>query len=130
VAGRYRKKQREVACDMPLTEGPPIRLPDADGLELARQIRETQIRDETGDRKVLAVSLFLVNRRLSSEEEFEDGAMAFQAEVEVESTTPIVARVDLSGRDGDDIDARIADLHYRDVVRPCPFPRVSGYSPI
>ena len=105
-----------MGCDVPFTEGHPIRLPDADGLELARQIRETQIRDETGDRKVLAVSLFLVNRRSPSEEEFEDEAMAFQAEVEVESTTPIVARVDLSGRDSDDIDARIADLHYRDVV--------------
>jgi hypothetical protein len=113
---RWRREQREVACDVPLTEGPPIRLPDTDGLELARQIRETQIRDETGDRKVLAVSLFLVNRRSPSEAEFEDEAMAFQAEIEVESTTPIVARVDLSGRDGDDIDARIADLHYRDVV--------------
>jgi hypothetical protein len=112
---RWRREQREVACDLPLTEGPPIRLTDANGLELARQIRETQIRDEAGDRKVLAVSLFLVNRRSPSVEEFEDEAIAFQAEVEVESTTPIVARVDLSGRDGD-IDARIADLHYRDVV--------------
>jgi hypothetical protein len=115
-AVRWRREQRAVSCAVPLIQGPPIGLPDADGLELARQIRETQIRDETGDRKVLAVSLFLVNRRSPSEEEFEDQAMAFQAEVEVESTTPIVARIDLSGRDGDDVDARIADLHYRDVV--------------
>ena len=73
---RWRRAQREVACSVPLTESPPIRLPDADGLGLARQIRETQIRGETGDRKVLAVSLFLVNRRSPSEEEFDDEAMA------------------------------------------------------
>ena len=54
-------------------------------IEIARQIRGTQIRDETGDRRVLAVSLFLVNRRSPlPEPEFEDEAMAFQAEVEVE----------------------------------------------
>jgi hypothetical protein len=63
---RWRREQREVACDVPLTEGPPIRLPDADGLELSRQIRDTQIRDQAGDRKVLAVSVFLVNRRSPS----------------------------------------------------------------
>src|SRR5271166_6455216 len=69
---RWWREQREAACDVPLTVGPPNRRPDADGLELARQIRETQIRDETGDRKVLAVSLFLVNRRSPSPEpEFE-----------------------------------------------------------
>jgi hypothetical protein len=66
---------------------------------------------------VLAVSLFLVNRRSpAAEPEFEDEAMASQAEIEVDVGTSIVARVDLSGRDGEDIDARIADLHYRDVV--------------
>ena len=66
---------------------------------------------------MLAISLFLVNRRSPTvESEFEDQAMAFQAEIEVDGGASIVARVDLSGRDGDDIDARIADLHYRDVV--------------
>src|SRR5260370_11652960 len=64
-----------------------------------------------------AVSLFLVNRRAASlEPEHEDEAIAFQADLEIESPRPIVARMDLSGRDGNDIDARIGDLHYRDVV--------------
>ncbi len=114
---RWRREQREVTCDVPLEPGPPIQLPDTDGLEIARHIRQTRVRGESGDRRVIAVSLFLVNRRAPSlEPGREDEAMAFQAELEVESTTPIVARIDLSGRDGDDIDARIADLHYRDIV--------------
>ena len=114
---RWRREQHEVACDMPLTPGPPIVLAGADGLEIARHIRQTQVRGESGDRRVVAVSLFLVNRRAPSlEPGHEDKAMAFQAEIEVESPTPIVARIDLSGRDSADIDARIADLHYRDIV--------------
>jgi hypothetical protein len=114
---RWRREQHEVACDMPLAPGPPIVLAGADGLEVARHIRPTQVRGESGDRRVVAVSLFLVNRRAPSlEPGHEDEAMAFQAEIEVESATPIVARIDLSGRDGDDIDGRIADLHYRDIV--------------
>jgi hypothetical protein len=30
---RWQREQREVTCDVPVTQGPPIRLPDADGLE-------------------------------------------------------------------------------------------------
>ena len=112
----WRREQREVTCDVMLSSGPPIALADADGLEIARHIRPTQVRYETGGRNVLAVSLFLVNRRTPAPDEFEDEAIAFQAEIEIESTTPIVARADLSGLDADDVDARIADLHYRDVV--------------
>jgi hypothetical protein len=114
---RWRREQREVTCDVPLVSGPPIALADADGVEIAHHVRRTQVRTEAGNRDVLAVSLFLVNRRSPSlESEFEDEAMAFQAEIEIENTTSIVARTDLSGRDADDIDARIADLHYHDVV--------------
>jgi hypothetical protein len=114
---RWRREQREISCDIPLTAGPPIQLPDSEGLEITRHIRPTQVRNENGARDVLAVSLFLVNRRQPLlEPEFEDEAMAFQAEIEIDSTSPIVARADLSGREADDIDARIADLHYRDIV--------------
>jgi hypothetical protein len=92
-------------------------LADTDGLEIARHIRPTQVRTETCDRNVLAVSLFLVNRRPPMlEPEFEDEAVAFQAEIEVDSTGAVVARADLSDLDADDVDARIADLHYRDLV--------------
>jgi hypothetical protein len=95
----------------------PIVLADPDGLEIARHIRPTQVRTETCDRNVLAVALFLVNRRPPMlEPEFEDEAVAFQAEMEVDSTEAVIARADLSGLDADDVDARIADLHYRDVV--------------
>src|SRR5579875_748101 len=100
---RWPRAQREAVVDVPLQGRAPIPLADGDGLEIARQIRETQIRDEKGDRKIIAVSLFLVNRRLPHPKpEHEDEAVAFQAEIEVESPTPIVAR--------------IGDLHYRDVV--------------
>jgi len=114
---RWRREQREVTCDIPLTSGPPIALADTDGLEIARHIRRTQVRSEAGNRNVLAVSLFLVNRRQSLlEPELEDKAMAFQAEIEIDGTASTVARADLSGLDANDDDARIADLHYRDVV--------------
>ena len=53
---QWRRTQREAVVDVPLQGRTPIPLADTDGLEIARQIRETQIRDETGDRKVLAVS--------------------------------------------------------------------------
>ncbi len=113
---RWRREPREVVLQVPLSPGPPIRLGDEEGLEITRHIRPTQIRDEAGTRNVLAMSLFLVNRRAPLEPEFEDEAMAFQAEIAVDGGPAIVGRADLSGRDGDDIDARIADLHYRDVV--------------
>jgi hypothetical protein len=114
---QWRRTQREAVVDVPLRGSAPILIPDAGGLEIARQIRGTQIRDELGDRKVLAVSLFLVNRRPPQPEpEHDDEAVAFQAEIEVESPTPIVARRDISGCHAEDIDARIGDLHYRDVV--------------
>jgi hypothetical protein len=114
---QWHRTQREAAVEVPMKGRTPIPLVGSDGLEIAGQVRETQIRDETGDRKVLAVSLFLVNRRPPHPEpEHDDEAVAFQAELEVASPTPIVARFDISGRDGEDIDARIADLHYRDVA--------------
>ncbi len=117
AAPRWRRTQRETIVEVPLQGRSPIPLADTEGLEIARQIRETQIRSETGGRKVLAVSLFLVNRRAPHPEpEYEDEAVAFQAEIEVESPAPLVARYDLSGHDGEDVDARIADLHYRDVA--------------
>jgi hypothetical protein len=112
----WRRQQREATCDVPLSSGPPIVLDDADGLEIARHVRPTEAWGEAGSRGVIAVSLFLVNRRTPSVDEFEDEAMAFQAEIEIDSTASIVARADLSGLDADDVDARIADLHYREVV--------------
>jgi len=58
----WRREQREVTCDIPLTSGPPIALADTDGLEITRHIRRTQVRNEAGTRDVLAVSLFLSDR--------------------------------------------------------------------
>src|SRR5579885_1096555 len=93
AAPRWRRTQRETIVEVPLQGRSPIPLADTEGLEIARQIRETQIRSETGGRKVLAVSLFLVNRRAPHPEpEYEDEAVAFQAEIEVESPAPLVAR--------------------------------------
>jgi len=44
-----------------------------------------------------------------------DEAFAFQAEIEVRSEEPIVARPNLRGHLNDELDERIADLQYRDV---------------
>ena len=59
-----------------------------------------------------SVSLFLVNGRKASSGQERDEAFAFQAEIEVRSTTPFVPRPDPREVSGEDWDERVADLHY------------------
>ena len=59
-----------------------------------------------------SVSLFLVNDRIAAPDRERDEAFAFQAEIEVRSTTPFVPRPDPREVSGDDRDERVADLHY------------------
>ena len=113
----WRRFPREASVEVPLSAGRPIVLPEAGGIELARHVRPTRIRIEDGERAVLALSLFVVNRRVPIEDPGrEDEAKAFQVEIEVEGQRPFVARANPKGMGASGIDARIGDLHYRDVV--------------
>ena len=81
-------------------------------LELVIHAKPTNLPTPTGDRPVRSVALFLVNRRPGSGHHFRDVTYVFQAGLKVRSGSPIVARADLSAYASDDLDQRIADLHY------------------
>lgn len=90
-------------------------VPRSGGLQLyvlERKISAEEIKEHipSGTR---SVSVFLVNRRTPLKEE-SDLAYAFQAEIEVQTDHPFVARPDLRGARAEDWDERVADLHYAD----------------
>jgi len=115
-AVRWQREAHERTVDIAL-DGPGETAIDGRGLELVRHVRPTRLRGENGERRALAVSLFVVNRRAPVEEEGrEDEGSVFQVELEVVSETPFVGRVDPRGYGTEDPDSRIADLHYRDVT--------------
>ncbi len=83
-------------------------VPDSEGLVLHRVKR----RLEDGPS---AVSLFLVNQREPKQTRAdEDIAWIFQTQLEVASPAGFLARPDRRGSDSGDLDARTAELHYRD----------------
>ena len=127
----WARTPREVEVAVPLSDGPVGEAgasgsPDAsvhdvsgsDGLQIhviVRSLRAAGLASQIPS-DARAVSLFLVNRRaLPPEGDETDQTLAFQAEVEVRSDPPFLARPDLrSMRTGgeDDWDERVADLHY------------------
>jgi hypothetical protein len=84
------------------------------GLELLAHSRIIELPSTETARKVKAVSLFLVNRRRETNRWFRDASYIYQARLKVRCASPIVARRNLSGYSSDDLDLRIADLHYSD----------------
>jgi hypothetical protein len=65
--------------------------------------------------RVRAVTVFLVNRRAKVHRFYADLSYAFQARVELKCERGFLPRRDLSGYWAEDVDLRVADLHYRDV---------------
>jgi hypothetical protein len=123
VQWRRRPRERRIVLPVPRQgKGKAIAVPDSaceqrpgGGLELHAHARPFT-REEPGEApvQVLALSVFLVNRRVAVRRRYADIAFAFQARIEVTCAEGLVPRRDLSGyRSGDD-DLRIADLHYRD----------------
>lgn len=116
-----RQGHNEVVSIDPRTveQGTPMTfdVPRSGGLEVVCLIRPTQVRRLDGTLSVLAVSLFVVNRRPPFEQDDQqDAAFAFQVEMSVKADRPLVPRLDLHGLDSEDRDERLADLHYRDVA--------------
>jgi hypothetical protein len=83
-------------------------LPPAEGVELRWLVR----RVPQGEREALLLTLFLTNRR--AETRPRDLAFLFQPRIEVESDA-LVGRTDARVGRADDLDSRIAALHYREV---------------
>lgn len=65
--------------------------------------------------RVRALTVFLVNRRATVHRFYSDVSYAFQARLELVCKTGFRPRRDLSGYRAQDLDLRIADLHYRDL---------------
>jgi len=95
-------------------------LPDSDGLEIVTSVRRVRGLDDQPDlpKGTRAVSVFLVNRREAEEKpELKDRRFIFQASLAITSRVPLVPRPNPRGRlDEDEVDERIADLQYRDVM--------------
>lgn len=92
-------------------------LPRSGGLEVVCLVRPTKVQTLDDLLDARAISIFVVNRRPPLEEDDQqDAAFAFQVEMTLESDQPLIPRVDMHGRDSEDWDERLADLHYRDVA--------------
>ena len=117
----WQRHPREAILPVPLTGQPDVQMhnvPDSRGLQLhavERQIPGEALRGQipAGTR---SVSVFLVNHRapIPPGDGESDLAYAFQAELEVACDRPLVPRPDLRGGSADEMDDRIADLHYAD----------------
>lgn len=86
------------------------------GLEL--EIHARLFRYETPDNGTLAArvaTVFLVNRRRAGARTYADATYAFQARLALACEAGFLPRHDIAGYEADDVDLRIADLHYRDV---------------
>lgn len=85
-------------------------------LELAVSVRLTHTADMDGVRReLLAVSVFLVNKRDEALRRFGDVAFCFQARLELTYAGGFEPRDDRASYAAEEFDERLADLHYGDV---------------
>lgn len=86
-------------------------------LRLVVSCRPTQTAGIDGVRHdLLAVSVFLVNARAEAVPRYRELAYCFQARLELHARQGFAPRDDRASYDATDFDARLADLHYRDVA--------------
>lgn len=87
------------------------------GLELAVSVRPTHTAGIDGRRRdLLAVSVFLVNRRSEALRRYGDLAFCFQARLELTSSLGFEPNDDRASYDAEEFDERLSDLHYGDVA--------------
>jgi hypothetical protein len=67
-------------------------------------------------RHLRALTVMVVNRRKSARWRFSDVTFAFQVRLEIRCAHSLHPRGDFTGYGSSDLDAALADLHYRDVV--------------
>lgn len=118
------RKPGEARCRIPIPERrSKLLVPDSaapmgvgGALELDIHARPFTIEmPEGGQSHVIAVTVFLVNRRTMTARPYSDVAYAFQARLELVCAQGFSPRYDLSGYRSEDDDLRTGDLHYRDV---------------
>jgi hypothetical protein len=85
------------------------------GLVLETHARPFSYETPDGEEQVRALTVFLVNRRATVHRFYADVSFVFQARLELICEQGFRARRDISGYRSDDLDLRVADLHYRDV---------------
>jgi hypothetical protein len=93
-----------------------VNVPNSRGVELVWSLRgvpDTGIIGGLPD-GTRSLSVFVVNKRVPSPDEVSDEAFIFQAELELTSDKPLVARPNLRSLESHDWDERVADLQYRD----------------
>lgn len=114
----WQRTQREATLTVALTGGrqPARDVPGAGGLQYQVIERPIKVlgRNLPLPAGARSVSVYLINNRAPAEDP-PDPAYAFQAEIEVRSAQPFVARPDLSGARAMDRDEQVADLHYANV---------------
>jgi hypothetical protein len=104
--------------------GPRAVVPDSGGaqhpsgvLSIEAHARPYDIRQPDGSvSKVRALTVMVVNRRSPTRRRFGDVRFAFQVRLAIRCESGLYARHDLSGYGSSDLDAAVADLHYRDVA--------------
>jgi hypothetical protein len=85
------------------------------GLVLESHSRTFAFPTPNGQEGVRALTVFLVNRRAIVHRFYADVSFVFQAKIELICPEGFRPRLDLSGYRAEDLDLRVADLHYRDV---------------
>lgn len=121
----WRRLPRERTVTIPLKLGaseiivPESAAPAYPGgaLKLTVLVRETHTAGIDGkQRNLVAVSVFLVNRRAEALRRYGDLAACFQARLQLNSDVGFEPKDDRASYDSDDLDQRLADLHYADVA--------------
>ena len=121
----WRRLPRERLMSIPLAIGaakytvPESAAPAYPGgaLELTVLVRETHTAGIDGkQRYLLAVSVFLVNRRDEALRRYGDLAACFQVRLQLDHAGGFEPNEDRASYDDDDFDQRLADLHYADVA--------------
>ena len=121
----WRRLPRERLISIPLKLGsseiivPESAAPAYPGgaLKLTVLVRPTHTAGIDGvQRSLLAVSVFLVNRRAEALRRYGDLAACFQARLQLNSDLGFEPKDDRASYDSDDLDQRLADLHYADVA--------------
>jgi hypothetical protein len=87
------------------------------GLQLVAHARPYKLDQPDGTtRDVMALTVMVVNRRMSTRRRFNDVTFAFQVRLEMRSTAGLYPRANVTGYASADLDATLADLHYCDVA--------------